>query len=209
MRFPKLVVISLWVLAAAMVLGFVITRAVAGDEKPATASPAERPPLDTFFPVPAFDLVDQDNQPFRNADVDDKVWIGFIFLTNCPTGACPMMAGKIQTLQSAIELPGVEFVSFSVDPERDTPEVLKQYVPNVTGQEQTDNWHLLTGGTRDEMKAFAHEMLMVVGDDWGHTTRFLLVDRDGMVRGMYGNDDPQGMAKLAVDTRRLLEAGGR
>ena len=59
------------------------------------------------------------------------------------------------------------------------------------------------------MKALAQEMKLAVGDDWGHSTQFLLVDADGLVRGAYGNNDETAMARLAADADRLVAAGGR
>lgn len=161
-------------------------------------------PLPKLFPTPQFTLVEHTGEPFDSASLKGKPWVGFIFLTHCPTGACPVMVGKMGDLQDALP-EGVELVSFSVDPERDTPEAMAQYVETVTGEAPSDRWHLLTGESREQMNALAHEMKLSVGEDFGHSTQFLLVDADGLVRGAYGNNDPSAMARLEADAKRLLE----
>ncbi len=161
--------------------------------------------LPVFFPTPAFALTDQAGQPFSSVELKGKVWIGFIFLTNCPTGACPVMVGKMARLQEALPDERIHFVSFSVDPDRDTPEVLAKYAAEVGQAEVSPRWHLLTGGTRDEMKAFAQEMKLIVDEEFGHSTVFLLVDQQGNVRGSFGNEDIDGMKNLAAAAQKLLE----
>jgi cytochrome oxidase Cu insertion factor (SCO1/SenC/PrrC family) len=55
------------------------------------------------------------------------------------------------------------------------------------------------------MKAFAQEMKLIVDEDFGHSTVFLLVDQQGNVRGSFGNEDPDGMKNLAAAAQKLLE----
>ncbi len=213
----KPLVIALWILAGLSIAGYAWMRAnrpappaqggqdieiVVRDEAGNTVDLQALPPL---FATPAFELTDHHGQAFSSEQLKGKVWIGFIFLTNCPTGACPVMVGKMAKLQEALPDERVHFVSFSVDPERDTPEVLATYAEEVGGAGVSDRWHLLTGGSRKQMADLAASMKLAVGEDFGHSTVFLLVDGDGMVRGLYGNDDPEGMARLQEATRRLLE----
>ncbi len=201
----KLVMIALWALAISTVAAYFVARAVASPrqaEPEQIASDDAMPPL---FRMPAFALTDHNNKAFTSDDLDGKAWVGFIFLTNCPTGACPTMVGKMADLRDGLADVPVEFVSFSVDPDRDTPEVLAGYAQRVTGDAPGDRWHLLTGDTPEQMKTLAQQMKLAVGDDWGHSTQFLLVDGNGFVRGLYGNSDENAMDRLRADAARLVE----
>ncbi len=202
MRYLKVARTILWALAIASAAALLWQQSRTPSAN-ASMNVAEDGPLEAYFPTPEFELIDQNSEPFTSADLQGKPWVGFIFLTHCPTGACPMMVGKMGDLQDALP-EGVEFVSFTVDPDRDTPEAMKNYVETITGDAPSDRWHLLTGLDREGMTTLAAKMGLAVADDFGHTTRFLLVDESGTVRGLYGNDDPDGMTKLAADAKKLM-----
>ena len=208
MRRTKLLIISLWILALLSVAAYfyrserpaeppvqiVVTQPVAKEEGV----------LPVLFLAPAFSLTDQRGRTFSSEELKGKIWVAFIFLTNCPTGACPVMIGKMAKLQEALPDERVHFVSFSIDPQRDTPEVLARYANEIGGAEVSERWHLLTGQSAAQMKQFAADFKLAVGEDWGHSTIFLLVDAKGNVRASVGNDDPEGMAKLRAATEALL-----
>lgn len=212
MRPLRPLAIAVWILALASVAVYAYTRS-----RPAPApgieiiladdiAPGEHGALPVLFPAPTFELTDHRGRPFSSEDLKGKVWIGFIFLTNCPTGACPVMVSKMAKLQDALPDEGVHFVSFSIDPERDTPEVLAKYAAEVGGADVSERWHLLTGESAEQMKELAASLKLAVGEDWGHSTVFLLVDAKGNVRGSFGNEDPEGMTRLAAAARQLLSA---
>jgi protein SCO1/2 len=215
----KPLVIALWILAALSVGGYAWLKLSRSGAAPAT--PADKVevfvdgrPLETadgslpvYFAMPDFALTDHSGQPFSSRQLEGKVWIGFIFLTNCPTGACPVMVGKMARLQEALPDERVHFVSVSVDPERDTPEVLAEYAARTSGKDVSRRWHLLTGESREQMTALARSMKLIVDEDFGHSTVFLLVDQEGNVRGSFGNEDPEGMNNLAAAARELLSGG--
>src|SRR5688572_4175937 len=83
-----------------------------------------RPKLDTFFLVPPFSLVDQQGKAFTNSSLSGKVWVANFVFTRC-AGPCPTMTAEMASLAQAVSDPDVRFVSFSVDPDYDTPAVLK------------------------------------------------------------------------------------
>ena len=214
MKYLKPIRIALWVMAGIATLALlgqtylkdVPERVQIGE--PISVDVDTPSGLPKHFEFSDFEFVDHRGETFASDRLDGKPWIGFIFLTHCPTGACPVMIGKMADLQMAIPDERVEFVSFSVDPERDTPDAMSTYVERMTGKTPGDRWHLLVGETRDEMVAFAEENNLSVGDDFGHSTYFLLVDGDGWVRGLYGNNDPTAMAQVAADVAKLLETEG-
>lgn len=216
MRPLKLLTISLWVLAAASVAGYFLFRSTRaevlsgpvavvanGSQRPG-GSTTEAAQLPVLYPMPAFSLTDQTGQTFSSEQLAGKVWVGFIFLTNCPTGACPVMVAKMAKLQESLPDERVHFVSLSVDPQRDTPEVLRAYAEQAAGGQVSSRWHLLTGTSRAQMTDLARSMKLIVDEEFGHSTIFLLVDGDGNLRGTFGNDDPDGMANLRAAAEKLL-----
>lgn len=80
------------------------------------------------WPVDDFTFTDQNGQSFGLSDLKGKVWVADFIFTNCET-VCPPMTANMAKLQDMVKEEGldVEFVSFSVDPEVDTPEKLKEY----------------------------------------------------------------------------------
>ena len=210
----KLLTLALWSLAIASVLAFLVVRAGGDESTPRT--PVSTPiieqddGLDRLFAVEPFTLTEHTGEPFDSASLRGTPWVGFVFLTHCPTGACPVMVGKMNDLQDALGDTPVEFVSVTIDPERDTPDQLRRYVQTVAGDAPGDRWHLLTADTQAETLAVAAKLKLGVNpDDFTHATQFLLVDADGFVRGVYGNTDNDAMAHLAEDARTLVEQGGR
>ena len=207
---PKtFLIVALWALAIASVAAYIVARSSIPEPGAAPidltlAQPVSQTgELPELMSTPDFKLIDHKGESFDSTMLAGKPWVGFIFLTNCPTGACPMMVGKMGDLQKTLP-EGIELVSFSVDPERDTPEVMNGYVERITGDAPSDRWHLLSGESAEQMKALAGEMKLIVDEDWGHSTQFLLVDSNGTVRGIYGNTDETAMGRLAVDAEKLM-----
>ncbi len=161
----------------------------------------EPPPV--LLQLPGFTLTDQDGQPFALEDLKGKVWVaGFIF-TTCPS-TCPKISRAMLDLQQRYARNGVdvELVSFTVDPENDTPAVLQRYAENL-GADQT-HWRFVTGPLKDV------EALIVGGFktaierghrpvdgqptmyDIAHSEQLVLIDGDGGIRGFYGVRRPPG-----------------
>lgn len=130
--------------------------------------------------------------------------VDFIF-TSC-AGICPAMSGRMAWLQEeTLDRPGVRFVSVSVDPATDTPEVLAAYGRRfgaVPGR-----WTFLTGD-RDSIYALSRQGFRLglesEGDDAIlHSQKFVLVDGAGAIRGYYDSDSTGAMDRLLDDLRRL------
>ncbi|HEY2138708.1 MAG TPA: SCO family protein, partial [Chthoniobacterales bacterium] len=143
-------------------------------------------PLPSYGKVPAFDLTNQDSKAFGSSQLSGKIWIADFIFTNC-AGPCPIISTRMSELQKPLEKSDVHLVSFTVDPERDTPEVLRAYADKL--RKEPLRWDFLTGPietitsiSRDGFKLGISE-----GDqpDSGpvHSTRFALVDRRGTIRG--------------------------
>jgi protein SCO1/2 len=168
--------------------------------------------LPSLFPIPAFELTDQDGQPFGMAQLRGRVWVASFLFTSC-SQACPMLASQLANLRGRLARHGERFrvVSISVDPEVDTPERLRAFAERFGG---TSQWTLLTGRPEDvratteraffQPRAIRHELEVAPGYDILHGTGVLLVDRDGRCRGLYPTDG-EGLDRLARDVDRLLE----
>ena len=169
-------------------------------------------PLITFGQVPEFSLTSEQNQPFSRSDLSGKVWVADFVFTSC-AGPCPIMARRMADLQEALSgTNDLRLVSFTVDPERDTPEVLRAYGQRFGAQ--ADRWTFLTGDRRTIYELSIHGFKLGVGEDPAdeslilHSTKFVLVDGQYRIRGYYDGTDAKDVARLITDVRRLLAAGG-
>ena len=155
--------------------------------------------------LPDFSLIDQRGAPFALSDLHDKVWVADFIFTSCPT-ICPPMTVQMASLQDEFATEDVHFVSFSVDPERDTPEVLLRYA-NDYGADGS-RWAFLTG-QKETIYQLAHEGFNLAAGHRGseilHSTRFVLVDRNQQVRGYYDSRSPGSLQQLRKDIKKLLE----
>jgi protein SCO1/2 len=158
--------------------------------------------LPVYGQVPDFRLISQTGEPFDRQQLRGKIWVADFIFTHC-TGSCPRMSSQLSRVQSAVaEMPDVRLVSFSVDPQRDTADVLAQYARRYHAE--PGRWLFLTGDPKTldalDRRSF---LLGNVDGSLEHSTRFVLVDRQGKIRGYYGaaQDDPT--AGLLVDIRRL------
>ena len=159
--------------------------------------------------LPDFSLIDHRGQPFTRHELAGSVWVADFIFTRC-AGQCPLMTARMASIQQAFARePDVQFVSFTVDPSHDTPEVLAAYA-NHHGA-HTGKWRFITGDPQ-AMTALARTgFRLAVGEEEGsqrepiaHSVRFVLVDRNGHIRGYYDAMDAHAMAQLREDTRALL-----
>ena len=163
------------------------------------------PPLPELMAVPDFVLVDQDAERFGSEQLRGKVWVANFIFTHCPS-VCPTLTTQMGNLQRRIDSNDVAWVSFSVDPERDTPEVLTTYA-----RRHRADWTFLTGETATVRRAIVDGLRVSMGEpradgDISHATHFVLVDQRGRIRGYY-RQDVDGQRSLERDIRRLLRAG--
>lgn len=161
-----------------------------------------RQDLPTYGFVPHFTLTDQNGAEFDSRTLDGRVWIADFIYTNCP-GPCPRMSTAMSKLQDHLAgRADVRLVSFTVDPDRDTPEVLLAYGKRYHAD--PERWHLLTGPKPTLQKlsrnAFQLEDITATLD---HSTRFALVDRKGNIRGYYSATQPNFLDDLLRDVSRL------
>jgi len=168
------------------------------------AQAATEPLLD-LGPVPAFDLIDESGGPWSSKTLDGRIWVVDFFLTRCQ-GACPVMTRHMGGLHDYFKDNGnVRFISISVEPDKDTPEVLSAYAKQ--NKADTTRWKFLTGSL-DEVHRMAGEQGFKVGvpdDPMQHSRRFMLVDAKGHLRGYYDGMEELSVRECAADIERLLK----
>lgn len=148
--------------------------------------------------APAFELTERSGRPLTSADLEGRVWVGNFIFTRCG-GPCPMMSLRSQEFTRA--LPDALVVSFTSDPVYDTPEVLAAYADRY--QADPKRWLFVTGPMA-EMSRIAKEFKFGGIDQPDmHSTRFVLVDGRGQVRGYYDSNDPEHLARLRRDFKSL------
>jgi cytochrome oxidase Cu insertion factor (SCO1/SenC/PrrC family) len=163
--------------------------------------------IPTYGTVPIFQLTNQDGQPFGSAQLRGKIWIADFIYSTCP-GPCPMISSRMSELQQPLQNSDVHLVSFTVDPAKDTPEVLRAYAQKFHAQ--PGRWDFLTGPQSIiyELSRDGFKLAVSDGrDDAGvpvHSTRMILVDRHGDIRGYYDAAEPDAITKLVADTTHLL-----
>ena len=164
-------------------------------------------PLPLLGTVPKFELVNQEGQPFGSEQLSGKIWIADFIFTSCP-GPCPIISTRMSELQKPLEKSDVRLVSISVDPEKDTPDVLRAYAEKLRANSK--RWDFLTGSRAAIYSLSRDGFKLGVSDgseDAGipiHSTRFALVDRRGAIRGYYDALAPDAVTKLLADTNHLL-----
>ena len=194
---------------------------------PRTTEP-KQPDLD--FPVGEFALTERSGKKVTDKDLRDSVWISSFIFTRC-SGPCPAVTQTMRRLQDELkaELQGgkLKLVTFTVDPDRDDLKALNDY---ANTRQADPNWLFLTGDkkaihtlSQEQFKqAIEHKVGPDVkpGDEFGHSTRLILVDKNGVIRAMYEGlpDDEMpdgkerfeaGLVRLKDRARELLGAAAR
>jgi protein SCO1/2 len=157
--------------------------------------------------VPEFRLTNQDGRPFGSADLANKIWIADFIFSSCP-GPCPMISSRMSELQKPLDKTDVHLVSFTVDPDKDTPEVLRTYAAKLHAEQ--GRWDFLTG-TKSAIYELSQKGFKLAAADGRnetglpvHSTRMVLVDRRGEIRGYYDGTAADTVTKLLADTNHLL-----
>lgn len=174
------------------------------------SSPA---PLPELFPMPGFELTSEQGEALTDQDLRGEVVVANFIFTRCPT-VCPVLTARMVEIQKEIPvgLP-VRFVSFSVDPKHDTPEVLRAFGQKY-GQDPA-RWTFLTGDLDEVMRAVEEGFRIGVTGaddpeaspfDIVHGEHFVLVDGGGTIRGYYPNAE-ESLKRLVRDARRLAKEG--
>lgn len=155
-----------------------------------------------------FTLTNQLGKQVSLSDLKDKIIIADFFFTSCPS-ICPSLTRNMKRLQDAFNKTDtvVRFISFSVDPVRDTPEKLKAYSDKYGIN--PDTWWLLTGDKNEIYDIAKKEFKANIADtnvdtNFIHTEHFFMLDKDRVVRGWYKGLDSLHLNRLADDAVLLM-----
>ena len=170
--------------------------------EPATAEDLAHLPrpeaVTALFAAPDFSLVDQHGQTVSKQSLLGQPYVANFIFTTCHT-VCPLLTAKMVRLQRSLPAAPLRFVSFSVDPANDTPEVLAAYAKSWNPEET--RWHLLQ--TTDASLAAVAQGFRVTAQrtDGGvdavmPSSVFVLVDGRGVVRGVYDSEEPEAFQSL-------------
>ena len=202
---------------AAVLLAAAVALALNSCHPPAT--PGTPAADDHLYPVPDFKLTERSGKPVTKADLAGKVWVASFVFTRCP-GPCPAVTATVARLQKDLAgEPGVRFVTFTVDPERDDPAELRKYADRYRAD--PERWLFVTGPEAEIHKLMTDGFKVGVtkkpaakpGEEFDHSTRLVLVDKTGTVRGYYdgmaadsdtgGAQFEEGLARLEAKVREL------
>ncbi|MEO5767900.1 MAG: SCO family protein, partial [Polyangia bacterium] len=182
-----------WVITLALLFGLPLARSMMR---------RLNPPPPVLSAVPAFNMTDQLGRPFGSKDLVGQVWVADFIFTSCQT-MCPLLTEKLAEIGKRARHLGPTFhlVSFSVDPERDTPERLKAYA--AAHGADAHKWSFLTGSMESVQHAVVDGFKIGVDrhktadDFWEivHGEHLVVVDRRLQIRG-YFDASPEGMDKL-------------
>ena len=190
----------IWVILGVVIVGIAsATLWSAFDTKPEVTAAKE-----ITVKVPDFNLTNQLGEPLALSDMVGKIWVADFIFTNCPT-ICPAMTSEMARLQSEFVAEPVYFVSFSVDPERDTSEVLSRYAKEYGADDR--RWHFLTGEKEGIYELAKDGFSLAAGHNGSeilHSTRFVLVTADGHIYGRYDSRSKPAMLRLRRDVNTLL-----
>lgn len=171
--------------------------------------------LTKYASVLPFSLTERSGRTITNADLRGKIWVANFVYTTCP-GPCPLVTAGVAKVQEATkEDPNVRLVTFSVDPQNDTPAVLAAYAQKFHAD--PDRWLFLTGPEKPVYNLIQNGFYQAVQDNRGqplepgqftvtHSTKLVLVDGEGTMRGFYdgvGADASDQRAKLLQDIKAL------
>lgn len=197
--------------ALAVALVVVLLAGVAGGLYLVLHRPSGGPDLPRLGAAPDFSLVSESGRTVTTAEYRGTVWIADFIFTRCG-GSCPILSSRMLALsRRTADLPGIRYVSIGVDPEHDTPEVLAAYARDLGAD--LSRWSFLHGERpvirtliRDGFKLAIEDAPADSVEPILHSTRFVLVDGEGTIRGYYDGMEQPPVDALEKDARALAAA---
>lgn len=166
-----------------------------------------------------FEVTDENGDTFAREEMEGKVWLLNFMFTNCAT-VCPPMTANMTQAVNALEDKGVEdygVLSFTVDPQTDTPEVMSEYLAQYGVPEDTE-WKLLNGYDYEFIRGFAEDNFRTIvapppegSNQVTHGTNFYLIDQNGKVikdySGIATGDSEFPLEDIVSDVETVAEEG--
>ena len=198
-------------------LGLIIAGVVVGSVRQQWKSMERRQDvaLDKYNHVPDFTLTERTGQTFSSASLRGKIWLADFFFTACP-GPCLVMNAKMESVGQALtrDHADVRQVSFTINPQQDTPEVLRKYAARFHAP--ANSWFFLTGDERAIYDLASKAFLLPTVDqtnkpnrqpdegEFIHSEKIALVDRNGDVRAYFDSGNPEVVQQVLVGVGTLL-----
>ena len=163
--------------------------------------------LQKISQVPAFNLTDQTGRTVTLEDLKGKIWVANFVFSRCK-GPCPLSTLRMAELNMKLTKArkDVQLISFTVDPDYDTPPVLAEYAKQ-SGADPA-YWQFLTGPDPAIQDIVVKGLLQPLAKEPdgtpAHSTRFVLVDANGWLRGYQDSTDLEIVQKLMIDLGDLL-----
>jgi protein SCO1/2 len=164
------------------------------------------PPPPRLRHLPEFALRNRDGAVVSNRELAGAPWIADFIFTHCQI-SCPMMTARMARLDHEVpRQPTLRLVSISVDPERDTPAVLARYATQFGA---SPRWLFLTGDQDAIVRLSRDGFALGIsgagspGEPITHSSRFILVDGAGWIRGYYDALNAGSLQKLRADAAAL------
>jgi protein SCO1 len=169
-------------------------------------------PLLVHNEVAEFSLTNQHSEVVTAAKLHGKIWIADVIFTRCPL-QCIRMTKRMRELQETLP-DEIRFVSVTADQQSDTPEVLKKYAQTY-GADQS-RWDFLTGAKSEINRLVVESLKLVIyekkpeerevpADLFLHSTKFVLIDRQGRVRGWFDGENPASKPEIVRAVKTLLK----
>ncbi len=163
--------------------------------------------LQKISQVPAFKLTDQTGRKVTLDDLKGKIWVANFVFSRCK-GPCPLSTLRMAELNMKLTKArkDVQLISFTVDPDYDTPPVLAEYAKQ-SGADPA-YWQFLTGPDPAIQDIVVKGLLQPLAKEPdgtpAHSTRFVIVDANGWLRGYQDSTDPEIVQKVMIDLGDLL-----
>jgi protein SCO1/2 len=176
------------------------------------ALPNQAKQVQAFWDAPHYKYETQNGDTLSSDDLKGHVYVADFIFTNCE-GVCPNLSKAMSLIQLNFkDDPRVNLVSFSVDPDRDSLPVLKEYAQRYGATD--GKWYFLRGEkqTMWDMAQQGFKLPVVytpeggTGSEFTHTEKMVLVDADGKIRGFYNGLDKQMMDSLYNNLVQILVA---
>ena len=208
----RFLVLGLLVVGLGIVLGTALWLKLAPGARLGVGGSADDERLKMYGSVPEFALTERNGEAIQLAQLRGKIWIADFIYTNCQD-TCPLQTATMAKLQEEFAArPEIQLVSFSVDPERDTPRVLTEYAGRYHADAK--RWFFLTGQRSQLLNLIQegfHLSVATIPTDTDinamipHSPRFVLMDKEARIRGYYDSRDREALLRLRNDVEDLLK----
>ncbi len=204
----RFILLGLMVAAMGIIIGTLIWIKLAPQPRFGDNQRSSLEGLGQYGSVPEFSLTERSGKTVESEQLRGTIWIADFIYTDCQD-TCPIQSAEMARLQDELSAQKVKLLSFSVNPDKDTPSVLSQYADRFRAS--SDRWLFLTGG-QEEIKNLVQNgfrlSVATASSDPGvilHSPRLVLIDRQAQIRGYYDSRDNEALQRLRRDVATLVK----